>query len=90
MKKGSNGKIKCRFKRRRGGGLRGWLWGSLECRLMSPSYLILQFLTTLPLLLFVSSGRREGHLFDRTSRQQATQDLASWPAPPVAALVCAQ
>ena len=44
MKKGSNGKIKCRFKRRRGGGLRGWLWGSLECRLRSPSYLILQFL----------------------------------------------
>ena len=44
MKKESNGKIKRRFKRRRGGGLRGWLWGSLECRLRSPSYLILQFL----------------------------------------------
>jgi len=44
MKTGSNGKIKRRFKRRRGGGLRGWLWGSLECSLRSPSYLILQFL----------------------------------------------
>ncbi len=44
MKTGSNGKIKRRFKRRRRGGLRGWLWGSLECRLRSPSYLILQFL----------------------------------------------
>ena len=30
------GKIKRRFKRRRGCGLRGWLWGWLECRLRSP------------------------------------------------------